>query len=80
MLSRFRAFQLLTPMKKNSKILSSGVNFMFSGNHLLIEANYVIQQQYFINKIVLTTARKNCSIDRENFLKFEAEGLEFAKF
>ena len=24
--------------------------------------------------------RKNCSIDREKFLKFEAEGQEFAKF
>ena len=24
--------------------------------------------------------RKNCSIDREFFLKFEAEGREFAKF
>ena len=23
--------------------------------------------------------RKNCSSDRENFLKFEAEGREFAK-
>ena len=23
--------------------------------------------------------RKKCSSDRENFLKFEAEGLEFAK-
>ena len=25
------------------------------------------------------TVRKNCSSDRENFLKFEAEGREFAK-
>ena len=24
--------------------------------------------------------RKNCSSDRENFFKFEAEGREFAKF
>ena len=24
--------------------------------------------------------RKNCSSDQENFLKFEAEGREFAKF
>ena len=28
----------------------------------------------------LSTVRKNCSSDREELLKFEAEGREFAKF
>ena len=30
-------------------------------------------------KLFWPTARKNCSIDREKFLKFEAAGQEFAK-
>ena len=30
-------------------------------------------------KLFWPTVRKNCSSDRENFLKFEAEGREFAK-
>ena len=34
----------------------------------------------FVTKIVLTYLRKKCSCDLENFLKFEAEGREFAKF
>ena len=31
-------------------------------------------------KLFLTTVRKNCSSNGEKLLKFEAEGLEFAKF
>ena len=31
-------------------------------------------------KLFLPSVRKNCSCDRENVLKFEAEGREFAKF
>ena len=34
---------------------------------------------YFVPKIVLTYYEKNCSIDREKLLKFEAEGRESAK-
>ena len=30
-------------------------------------------------KLLWPTVRTNCSSDREIFLKFEAEGLEFAK-
>ena len=30
-------------------------------------------------KLFYPTVRKKCSSDRENFLKFEAEGREFAK-
>ena len=30
-------------------------------------------------KLFLPTVRKNCSSDRENFLKFETEGRKFAK-
>ena len=30
-------------------------------------------------KLFLPTVRKKCSIDREQFFKFEAEGREFAK-
>ena len=30
-------------------------------------------------KLFLHTVRKKCSSDREKFLKFEAEGREFAK-
>ena len=30
-------------------------------------------------KLFLPTVRINCSSDREFFLKFEAEGIEFAK-
>ena len=35
---------------------------------------------YFVTEIVLTYCEKKCSNDRENFLKFEADGREFAKF
>ena len=31
-------------------------------------------------KLIWSSVRKNCSIDREKLLKFEAEGTEFAKF
>ena len=31
-------------------------------------------------KLLYPTVRKNCSSDQEIILKFEAEGLEFAKF
>ena len=31
-------------------------------------------------KLFWPTVRKNCSSDRKNLLKFEAEGQEFAKF
>ena len=31
-------------------------------------------------KLFWPTVRKNCSCDQENFLKFEAEGREFAKY
>ena len=31
-------------------------------------------------KLFWPTVRKNCCSDRENVLKFEAEGWEFAKF
>ena len=31
-------------------------------------------------KLFWPTVRKNCSSDRENLLKFEAEGQEFTKF
>ena len=35
---------------------------------------------YFVTKIVLTYCeKKKCSSDRENLLKFEAEGWEYAK-
>ena len=38
------------------------------------------QTWHFVTKIVLTYCeKKNCSRDREFFLKFEAEGQEFAK-
>ena len=35
---------------------------------------------YFVTKIVLTYCeKKNCSSDQDIFLKFQAEGQEFAK-
>jgi hypothetical protein len=33
-----------------------------------------------LTKLFWPTVRKNCSSDREFFLKFEAEGWEFSKF
>ena len=33
-----------------------------------------------LQKLFRPTVRKNCSSDRENVLKFEAEGREFEKF
>ena len=35
--------------------------------------------KYFVTKIVLTYFEKKCCSDQEKFLKFEAEGREFAK-
>ena len=37
-------------------------------------------KSYIFTKIVLTNCEKNCSSDREELLKFEVEGQEFAKF
>ena len=45
-----------------------------------LPANFTEYHWYFVTKIVLTYGEKNCSNDREELLKFEAEGLEFAKF
>ena len=40
-----------------------------------------MHEWYFVTKIVLTYCeKKKCSSDREQLLKFEAEGREFAKF
>ena len=40
----------------------------------------MINQWYFVTKIVLTYCeKKKCSSDREKLLKFETEGQEFAK-
>ena len=40
----------------------------------------IIWKKYgiLLSKLFLTTVRKNCSSDREFFLKFEAGGQEFA--
>ena len=40
----------------------------------------IVEEWYFVSKIVLTNCEKNCSSDREKLLKFEAEGQEFANF
>ena len=40
----------------------------------------LFENGYFFPKLFWPIARTNCSSDRENFLKFEAEGREFAKF
>ena len=39
----------------------------------------LVDQWYFVTKIVLTYCEKKCSSDREKVLKFEAVGREFAK-
>ena len=40
---------------------------------------WVWKNGILLPKLFWPTVRKNCSTDRENFLKFEAEGREFAK-
>ena len=40
-----------------------------------LQNNGILFQNLFWSSV-----RKNCSSDRENLLKFEAEGWEFAKF
>ena len=39
-----------------------------------------IHNGILLPKLFWPTVRKNCSSDRENFLKFEAEGWEFSRF
>ena len=43
------------------------------------EKKDLVNQWYFVTKIVLTYCEKKCSSDREKVLKFQAEGGEFAK-
>ena len=38
-----------------------------------------VEEWYFVTKIVLTYCEKSYSSDREELLKFEAEGRKFAK-
>ena len=45
-----------------------------------LQLDLELSQRYFVTKIVLTYCEKNCFIDREKLLKFEAEGREFTKF
>ena len=42
--------------------------------------NYLNNIGILLTKLFRPTMRKNCSCDREKLLKFEAEGLEYAKF
>ena len=45
------------------------------------DATIFFKNWYFVTKIVLTYCKKKkCSSDREHFLKFEAEGLQFGNF
>ena len=37
------------------------------------------RNSFLLSKLFWPTVRKNCSSDRENFMKFDAEGREFAK-
>ena len=41
---------------------------------------YFWKNGILLPKLFCPTVRKNCSSDRENFLKFEAEGREFEMF
>ena len=44
------------------------------------ERGSLLKKWYFVTKIVLIYCEKKHYSDREKFLKFEAEGREFAKF
>ena len=57
-------------LSKEHWVYCQGYNLQTRGN---------LRKWYFVTKIVLTYCKKNYSSDRENFLKFEAEGREFAK-
>ena len=47
----------------------------------LVERNQHRERNYtLLPKLFLPTVRKKCSSDREIFLKFKAQGREFAKF
>ena len=46
----------------------------------LLFRNFSVKNGILLPKLFWPTVRKNCSNDREQFLKFEAEGREFAKF
>ena len=52
-------------------------NPFFSECNLI--SSFIIVDWYFVSKIVLTYCEKNCSSDREKYLKFEAEGREYPK-
>ena len=43
------------------------------------EQNFIVTNGILLGKLFWPTVRKNGSCDREKFLKFEAEGREFAK-
>jgi len=46
----------------------------------LIDLTRKMKKLYFVTKIVLTNCeKKKCSSDREQLLRFEAEGQEFVK-
>ena len=47
--------------------------------HLTSCTQHSIYKWYFVTKIVLTYCEKKISCDRENLLKFKAEGQEYAK-
>ena len=70
--------------KSLSKFKSSTTNVLEMQNKLFLALcqilKQILQQWYFVTKIVLTYCEKNCSSDQEKLLKFEAEGREFAKF
>ena len=46
-----------------------------------MKKNPHVKKWYFVTKIVLSYCeKKKCFRDQENFLKFKAEGQEFAEF
>ena len=59
--------------------------FDFQRKKIQLKSNFgkifqLLENWYFVTKIVLTYFEKKSSSDREKLLKFEAEGREFSKF
>ena len=67
--------QAIIKQKNTLKNAYFGTLYIFVFQFLCCFRNGIL-----LPKLFWTTVRKNCSSDRENILKFEAEDWEFAKF
>ena len=69
-------------IKMDEEVVCHSLTFVLPGSTSTLNYFYpfIFRNGILLPKLFWPTVRKNCSIDWEKLLKFEAQGREFAKF